>query len=136
MPFLDWKEELSVNVKMFDDQHKKLISLLNSIYDAMKKGEGKKVMGSVLDELVDYTKNHFSAEERTMTQFKFPGYEKHLKEHKDLTAQVLDFQAKYKNGAALISSELLQFLKDWLLNHIMKTDKEYGIYFENKGLKF
>lgn len=134
MAWMEWRDEYSVKVKAFDEHHKKLISFINELFDAMSGGgKGQDVVGGIIAKLCDYTVYHFGAEEVLMKKYAYPGYNAHRIEHQDLVAKVSDFQAKYKKGAALLSLEIMKFLKDWLLNHILKTDMEYSSFFNQKG---
>lgn len=134
MAFIDWKDELSVNIRMIDDQHKELIKLINELSDAMKVGKGKDVMGKVLSKLVDYTKMHFGTEERLFQTHGYPGYIAHKSEHDKLTKQVLDLKTKFDNGQSVITVEVMNFLKDWLQKHIIGTDKKYSSFLIGKGV--
>lgn len=135
MPLMNWDASLSVGVSLIDTQHKKLVELVNKLYDAMKAGKSKDVLGPILDELIAYTASHFKTEEKYFDDFKYEGILAHKEEHKKLVAQVLDFQGKFKSGAASISIELMKFLQDWLVNHIKGTDKKYTKCFNDHGLK-
>ena len=134
MPLLVWKQDFSVGVAQFDEQHKKLIGMVNDLYDAMKTGKAKEALGPLFDGLVEYTVGHFFAEEMLMQEHKYPGYAIHLREHKALTRQVLDFQDKFKQGSVALGVELLTFLTNWLKHHIKGTDKQYGVFFNGKGI--
>ena len=132
MAFIDWNSNLSVGVEMFDEQHKKLISIINKLYDAMKEKKGKEVLEEVFNELVEYTKTHFKSEEDMMMKFNYPYYAEHLKEHNDLTKTAMDLIEKYKKGDLFVTIETLNFLKEWLSHHILETDKKYGPFFKGK----
>jgi hemerythrin-like metal-binding protein len=134
MPFFEWKDAYSVGIKEFDSQHKRLVDLINRLYESMTAGKGAANAASIISELVDYTKVHFSNEEKYMVMHGYPSYKNHLAEHTKLTAQVVDFQTKVQTGAAVVSIDLLHFLKDWLTNHIMGTDKQYTEFFHQKGM--
>ena len=134
MAFIDWSNNLSVDIKGLDDQHKKLIDLINQLNDAMKVGKGKDVIGKVLGSLIDYTKYHFGAEEKLMQTHSYPSYIIHKKAHDDLTKQALDLQKKFEAGNLAITIEVMGFLKDWLSKHIMSTDKQYTSFFKGKGV--
>ena len=134
MPLMTWKDEYSVKIQTIDSQHKKLIDLLNQIYDASRLGKGKEVLGKILNELVVYTKVHFTTEEDFFKKFSYPDYVLHKIEHDKLTKQVTDFQEQYEAGNATLSIEIMQFLKDWLSDHILGTDKKYVEFLHSKGL--
>lgn len=136
MPILEWNEKMSVGVAEIDLEHKKLVSMLNNLYDGMQSGKGKEVLGKVLDDLIAYTASHFAHEERLFAQTGYPAAVAHTAEHTALTKQALDVQAKYKAGATgTLSMEVLSFLKNWLVNHIQGSDKKYGPHLNAKGIK-
>lgn len=136
MPLMEWSEKLSVGVTQFDNEHKKLVGMVNELFDAVQGGHGKDVLGKILDGLISYTKSHFAGEERYMTQHGYPGLIAHRAEHEALTKQVLDVDKKFKAGAtAVLSMEVLNFLKNWLIKHILGTDKSYGPFLNSKGVK-
>ncbi len=132
---IEWTDELSVGIQEIDEQHKILVNLINELYGAMIKGGAKETNGAILRRLVDYTKTHFTVEESLMRIMGYSDYDAHKKRHDDFVAQLKELQQKFDQGQVHISMELLNFLKDWLSNHIMKTDKQYGPYFLKKGAK-
>lgn len=134
MAFISWNENLSVDVKMFDEQHKQLIGLINNLHDAMSQGKGAAALGTVLNELIDYTKTHFADEEKIMKQYNYPSYGLHVIEHRNLTDKVVELQNKYNHGNMVLSMDVMQFLKDWLTHHILETDKKYGVFYRSKGI--
>jgi hemerythrin len=134
MALLTWSAKYSVQVKKFDDQHKKLIDIVNNLHDAMKVGKGKDTLGEVLEALITYTGNHFSEEEKAMKAGGFPGYEEHKKEHNLLVLQVKDIQSQFRSGKAVLTQEVMSFLKKWLEDHILGSDRNYGPFFNQQGI--
>ena len=134
MSMFVWNEKYIINVKEIDDQHKKLFEICDSLYNAMKAGKAKDIMGGILKNLIDYTANHFATEERLMTKYSYPDYLKHKTKHEKLVKQVIDFQKDFDNGKASISVEIMNFLKDWLFKHILGTDKKTGEFLNTKGI--
>ncbi len=134
MPLFQWTPELSVNVKEIDNQHKQLVNLINLLHDSMKSGKGKDVMGKVLNDLTDYTVYHFGTEERLFQKYGYIEYPQHKKEHDDLTKQVLDVKSKFEAGQTTVTIEVMNFLKDWLNNHIKHSDKKYSAFLNSKGV--
>ena len=134
MPLFQWTPELSVNVKEIDNQHKQLVNLINLLHDSMKSGKGKDVMGKVLNDLTDYTVYHFGTEERLFQKYGYIEYPQHKKEHDDLTKQVLDVKSKFEVGQTTVTIEVMNFLKDWLNNHIKHSDKKYSAFLNSKGV--
>ncbi len=128
MALLDWNSSLSVDVSAMDDEHKKLITLINNLNEAMKLGKTKDEMDRVFNELARYTQSHFASEERYMEKIGYPGAAQQKKEHAELMTQVAAFKADYDAGKAMISVKLMGFLRDWVRNHIQKSDKQYGVW--------
>lgn len=134
MPFFTWTSNMSVGVKASDDDHKRLIDLLNKLYDGMKSGHGRDVVGKVLDELVSYTKYHFAREEDFFDRTGYPA-DDHKKEHRELVEQAVSLQSRFKSGETVLSIETLDFLKNWLNNHILGTDKKYSAHLNANGIR-
>jgi hemerythrin len=135
MALINWTDVLSTKVPSIDDQHKKLVNLINQLHDAMREGRGKEVLGKTLDELISYTKYHFGYEEDLMRKAEYSALTAHKAEHELLVGKVLDLQEKYKSGNLSITIETLTFLKDWLNHHIMKEDKQYSTALLAKGIQ-
>lgn len=129
-----WSEDLSVGIHHIDRQHQKLVGMVNQMFAALKGGKGDAVLGDILDQLVDYTQKHFFEEERMMKSHGYPDFDEHKAAHAHLVSQVADFQKKFKAGKVSVSSELFNFLKGWLINHIQGTDKKYGPYLNERGV--
>ena len=135
MPLITWNDSLSVKVTEIDVQHKKLIDMINTLYDAMKIGKGKNVMGDTLNNLITYTATHFNTEEKYFDFYNYPDKESHILEHKKFTETVTKFKKDFDSGNATISLEVMNFLKDWLTKHINGADKKYTKCFNEHGLK-
>ncbi|HFC98467.1 MAG TPA: bacteriohemerythrin [Thermosulfurimonas dismutans] len=133
--FMAFGPELETGIQEIDQQHRKLVNLVNRLYRAVKAGEGQQVLGEILQELVAYTDYHFKTEEYYFDRYQYPEGEIHKEIHRKLTAKVLDFKEKFEKGEATLSYDLLNFLKDWLVNHIGKTDRKYGPFLREKGVK-
>ena len=134
MAFFEWNNQMSVGVKACDDDHKQLIDTLNRLYEGMKKGQGKDVLGKVLDDMVKYTKVHFSREEELFDRTGFPAAD-HKREHRELVTKAETLQRRQKSGESALSIETLDFLRDWLTIHIQGTDKKYSSYLNEHGVR-
>lgn len=131
--FMPWNSSLSLGISSIDKQHQKLVALINELARALSKGE-KQASKKILKELVDYTVYHFGYEEKLFNQFKYPQEQEHKTIHKRLVEQVQDFVKKVEEGDYSIADELLNFLKDWLTNHIGFTDKKYAPFFKEHNI--
>ena len=135
MALLTWNSQYAVGVQALDAQHTGLFKALNDLHDAMMKGQAQKLTGSLLNKLVDYTRKHFAAEEAMMASTGYPGLAAHRLKHRALTGQVEEYVARYDKGEITLNVQLLNFLREWLTNHIEKTDKEYGPWMNQHGVK-
>ena len=135
MPIMEWNEKMAVGVALLDADHKKLVALVNQLFDAIQSGKGNDVLGKVLDGLVEYTVVHFRHEEDFFAKSGYPASDAHKQEHEKLTSQVLAIQAKFKSGApGTLTLEVMNFLRNWLINHIQGVDKKYGPHLNAHGI--
>ncbi len=134
MALMEWNPALSVKVKKFDDQHKRLIELINQLHDSMKAGHGNDMVGTVLQSLITYTATHFKEEEKVMQANGFPEFASHKAAHDALVKQVLELQQKFQSGNAALTLSVMSFLKEWVVTHIQGTDKKYGVHLNAKGI--
>ena len=129
-----WSDTYNVKIGIVDIQHKKLVSIINELHQAMVGGHGKEKLGSILANLIDYTKMHFATEEKLMESRGYPDYPDHKGEHDRLTGKVVEFQRKFQANEVGLTIEVMDFLKDWLSKHIMGSDKRYGPFLNAKGV--
>jgi hemerythrin len=135
MALITWTDNMSVGVEKIDKEHRGLIDLINQLHSEMLAGRSKDALGTVLDKLVSYTKSHFMTEEVLFKAHGYPQAAAHKKEHDALTTKALGLQKDCKAGSVVISAPVLDFLKDWLTNHILKQDMAYKPFFAGKGVK-
>lgn len=131
---IKWDISYSVNVKEIDEQHQQFIQILNKLYESVSHGTEQKELKVILDELVKYTDLHFKTEEKYFDKFNYENSSEHKIEHAKLRKQVADFYKKFAEGKAEISVGLLDFLEDWLVEHLDIQDKKYVECFNKNGL--
>jgi hemerythrin-like metal-binding protein len=129
-----WTQEHSVAVLRFDSDHQKLFALVNELNDAMAEKRGRFVVVRVLRELADYARRHFAAEEAAMQRANYAGIAEHIAEHRALSAKVEEFYTDYGESADGIPIDVLFFLRDWLQQHILKTDRKYSETLNRAGI--
>jgi hemerythrin len=134
--FFKWSPEYSVNINTIDAQHQELVNILNRLFVAVAKREGDKVIASILDALVDYTKTHFALEERLMQQAKYKDLDAHKLEHRKLIEELDRLCKKHLIDEKPIYFEMLGFLKTWLKDHIQGVDKRYSADLQQAGFAF
>jgi len=135
MSLMSWKDIFSVGVKDIDDQHKKLIELINTLNEAVLAGQDRAALGDTLRDLISYTETHFVFEEQLMEKYDYPLATQHRREHRDLVRTVVDFRTRYEQGEFPLTDEVMVFLRDWLSRHIMNSDKTFGRDLNNKGVR-
>jgi hemerythrin len=123
-----WKNDFSVGIKELDDQHKSFFDILNRLGEAAGGNKGMEIVGPVLQELNEYSRHHFTEEENWLKVIGYPGLQYQQKQHEFFISQVTDLQDRYSRGDASIPLSTVEFLRDWLLSHILETDKKYGTF--------
>lgn len=125
LPLIEWNDSLSVKVQSIDEQHKQLVVLINRLRDSSVSGKGNQELASILNELTNYTVNHFAHEEKIFAEYGYPETEEHIKAHTALVAQVGKLNEDFAAGRAKLTGDLFQFLRNWLNGHIRGTDRRY-----------
>ena len=126
MQVLVWEERFSVGIKEFDQHHKILFEMINSLIFAQENNSDPDVIKNTLEQLRSYTIFHFVAEEAMMKHFRFKGLDEHVAEHEALLQQVVDYQDRIAANDGVTINELLEFLAAWLLDHTLGLDQLYG----------
>lgn len=126
MPIVEWSQVFSLNLEPFDSHHQHLVGLLNKTYDDFTAGASKENLAAVLDELVDYACYHFAAEELWMQENDYQRLKQHTEEHEVFSRKVVTLQKDFFNNKAGVSLEVLTFIKEWLIAHIMSSDADYA----------
>lgn len=127
--FVNWTKENSVLIEKMDNQHKVLFEITNKMGNmVLSSSDDKESLIGILKELLDYTKKHFTEEEQFLES---KSYDKeHLKfqkeQHKIFIGKISDFKQNLEVNNKKPSIEMIEFLRDWLLNHIDIEDKKYG----------
>lgn len=135
LPLIEWNDSLSVEIGTIDDQHKKLLEILNSLHGSSAAAKDNETVKKILNDLVEYTVYHFHHEEELMKQHNYPDLENHLAAHQTLVEQVGKFNQEFQAGRATLSSELFKFLRSWLNGHIRGTDKRYSPHLQACGVR-
>ncbi|MFZ1087098.1 MAG: bacteriohemerythrin [Terracidiphilus sp.] len=135
MGLISWSSKYSVGVKNLDDQHKKLIEYLNELHAAMLKGQAQSAAGALLPKMLSHAREHFSTEERLMESTKYSGLAEQRAEHGALLARIDEYAARHKRGDKAVYLELLNFMRDWLTQHMLQVDKKYTAWLNEHGIR-
>ena len=129
-----WKKEFETGIEAIDNQHKKLIDIAARLYDLVKLDENVDCYDDItelLRELLDYTKYHFEYEEKLFGEKEYPVRDtfKHIGEHKIFVMEIeKTLNKNIDDNQRKVTKELIVFLTDWLINHILKIDMKYVDY--------
>ncbi len=126
MAILTWNEKLSVGVPELDNQHKKLIDLVNNFFEALKSGSSSSVIGASMPVLQNYVNKHFAEEEAFMKKIGYPKIAEHHAIHVELGEKVEKLSAALASGKEVNALKVGQFFKNWLVEHIVREDSQYG----------
>ena len=127
MDFMTWTNEMSVGVMAMDDDHKKLVGMINQIHYGITVGHSREILMAVLDQLVNYIIFHFAREEEMFARTNYLDATAHKMEHDSFINRIMDLQERVnKAPVAMLNLELMSFLRNWLITHILGSDKKYG----------
>jgi len=132
---MPWSPIYSVGVAAIDEQHRVLVGLLNRLNAERSAGHSPKVVGEVLDSLVGYAGRHFAFEEALMHEHRYPATAAHEAAHQRLAQRVGAMIAAQAQGGAVSLQDLTVFLRQWLISHILHTDKELGKALNARGVR-
>ncbi|MGM0376761.1 MAG: bacteriohemerythrin [Bacteroidota bacterium] len=128
---IKWTEDLSVGHETLDKEHQKWISLLNDFYQGLMDGKSKDKLTVLVEGMLDYTKYHFANEEQYMKSIGYPDFDAHKEKHDFYIEKINEFYEKIKKDELILSLEVTNFLKTWLINHIKGTDQQYARFANN-----
>lgn len=134
MALLAWNESLIIDIQSMDFQHKHWVRLINELHEAMLRGKGSGAIDRTLDNALGYTRLHFAAEERLLSENGYPTYPQHKKLHDDFVASILRLKDRLSAGHTVLAMELITEMKDWLRQHIQNADREYAPFLKRKGV--
>lgn len=123
-----WTEELSVRNLTIDNEHKQLFALIDDFYKGIKDNSPRERLEELILGLVDYTKTHFSNEEKHMQKMGYPKLEEHRELHQHFIAKTQNYYERLTTRKLILSIEVTNFLKDWLVNHIKGSDQQYAAF--------
>ena len=130
-----WNESYSVGVQELDQQHKKLIMMINQVIVSGDDSGSSGLMSSLLTQMTRYAEIHFQAEEKYMLDFCFPEYGSHHREHMAFIRKTARFITTTISNEESILSDMFTYLNEWLIAHILKSDMQYKAFFQKKGLE-
>lgn len=137
MPLIEWKSEYALGVKEIDEQHQKMLSIINRLYDLFtdKKHEDQGEIDKIIKEMADYAVYHFETEEKYFQLYAYEKSTEHIEVHNQYRTKIDAWRIKYaadKNTA--IFFEISEFLQNWWTWHINNTDRDYVPFMKANGV--
>ena len=126
--FIVWNESNNTGICIIDEQHKGIISTINSLYYFVQNGNGIEIIKPILIMIEQYIEIHFKVEESLMLQSKYTSISEHIKLHKELAAKTKTLLIDANKNKD--PNEVIRFLKEWWINHINAEDKKYVPFIE------
>ncbi|MBF0454864.1 MAG: hemerythrin family protein [Magnetococcales bacterium] len=136
--YIRWNQQWSVGVDSLDDDHKKLIGIINQIIGLYASKSEERHLRSAISKLMKYTGTHLKNEEQFLESIGYPQIQQHKEVHLRLMYDVLAAKAKLLNSHydGTSTEELKRFLVDkWLVEHIQQGDQDYARFLRENSLK-
>ncbi|GAA0810571.1 hypothetical protein GCM10009111_01720 [Colwellia asteriadis] len=130
---IKWSDDYSIGIEYIDQDHKKLLHLLNQFSIAYDYAQCEEFEREALEELVSYTKYHFKREEKLMADYDYPGLAEHQEEHQAMIDKVEEYAHIYNEQGHDSLKQVTNLITFWLINHINESDKEYSRYLQQLG---
>jgi hemerythrin-like metal-binding protein len=131
---LTWNHASLIGVKAMDDQHGVLMDTLNEIRLALVHGRGRDQVNEALNRLIEFTRMHFSCEERLLEQHGYPGVAEHRDAHRRLLSQIEEAASHAHHDDELHMQSMLLFLRDWYFDHVEGLDRQYSAWLNERGI--
>ena len=132
---INWTERLKLEIRGIDDDHFILVSLVAELEEALHAGRGRETLRQALANLVCYMKMHFRREERILKVHRYPLYEAHKAQHDSFARQILEFTGDYETEKRDITADVVTYLRQWIVSHVMSSDRKYAAYLQERGVR-
>ncbi|MDO8608824.1 MAG: bacteriohemerythrin [Phaeospirillum sp.] len=120
---LAWGDAWATGHPTIDADHKVLVQYVGDLYQAMTEGRGHDVMAGILCKLVRYTEDHFAREEGIWREGRLSTLDDHRRVHANLVSKIKQFEKDFVGGKASLTIDVMVFLREWLIDHVFRTDK-------------
>lgn len=133
-----WNDSYLTGIDRIDEQHKVLVNTLNEANVRLAANVTRDLLEQITRDLLSYAIYHFETEETLMKTYDYAGMsaaeeDKHRNEHRSFSQQVVALREGLRDGRLVTREDLLSFLNNWLINHILHTDKHFGEFLNSHG---
>lgn len=135
MDIIKWRSSYETSIPSMDEQHRKLIDLINTMYRVMRKDEGPEQIDTVLKEMSEYASGHLRDEEALLQENGYTDFDSHLALHKEYLTKMEELREEWDKDKTSGAQNIYTFLRQWWLGHIVEEDQKYGPFLTEKGVK-
>jgi len=135
--FIVWRKKWETGIKKIDEQHKHFVEIINRTYVINGAKKDRKKVESILGDLTEYARIHFSTEEEYFQETEYPDMKEHMEEHEKLLGKVLNFNKRFesKEDISKLVEDFLKFIREWLDDHLAQYDQKYVPWLTENGIK-
>ncbi len=105
-----WNNSFSVGIREIDNQHYRLVEMINQLIDEQKQVTDYPTIADMLTKMTDYAREHFRDEEYLMAEYGYDMRDTHIQSHEAFIATTLQFMSA-EAGPNYLSKALLEYLK-------------------------
>lgn len=130
MKEIEWNESFYTGVRKLDDQHKKIIDMINKLIEMGDLEVNSESISNTLQKMTEYSQEHFDTEEKFMLEYNYPEYSTQKEQHREFIKKTAIFCFETMNYKTSVPKEILIYLKEWWVSHILASDMKYKSFFE------
>ena len=130
---INWNDSYSVGNAEMDEQHKKLIEIINKLFKSFKEGNAQDILSEILNEMIDYSNYHLNSEEKLLFKHDYPEKDNHEAIHQEFRDKIDELKLIIQKKDEGAHYKLIEYLKNWWTNHILIEDMKYSDFFANKS---
>ncbi len=131
---IEWSDKFSVGISLLDEQHKRLIDMINRLIEFHNIASLSENIIETLRSMSMYALTHFEYEEKIMIDYSYPDYTSHKEQHEEFKKKVASFYSATPISVDALNANVVEYLKSWLIYHILKEDMKYKRFYNEKGL--
>lgn len=133
-PLLVWDDRYCIT-REIDEQHKHLFVIINELIGVIDSLDTKEEdVVRITKGLLEFKTMHFATEEKYFQEFNYEGTAEHVAAHEEFNKMVRRFEEADRGDPRVFAYELVDFLENWLIGHVMGMDQKYKKCFNDHGL--